>query len=283
MYANDVELKRSRKHRVKVSSGPIEMAEYTLAQDGAEELERARLVLLEAVFDPQTIRQFDAIGVGPGWRCLDVAAGGGSTTRMLPERVGDTGSVLSVDLDVRLLEPLAGERVEVRRHDLLNDPLPDAAFDLVHARNLLMHLPGRLDAMERLLAAVRPGGWLALSEPDMDTMALSPPSPAWRRVVTAFYDATVCGGWDHGYGSRMPADLEVLDLADFEVEMVVRHARGGSIYAQLFAGTFLRFEQRMRELGASGDDLAEVQQMLGDPNVSFRTPATVSAWGRRRT
>jgi chemotaxis methyl-accepting protein methylase len=53
---------------------------------------------------------------------------------------------------------LAGERIEVRRHDLLRDPLPEAAFDLVHARNLLMHLPGRLDALRRLLAAAQARG-----------------------------------------------------------------------------------------------------------------------------
>jgi SAM-dependent methyltransferase len=96
------------------------------------------------------------IGVREGWRCLDVGAGGGSATRLLAERVGDTGSVLAVDLDTRLLAPLASARVEVRRHDLLADPLPDGAFDLVHARNLLMHLPARVDALRRLLAAVRP-------------------------------------------------------------------------------------------------------------------------------
>ena len=69
------------------------MAKYTLSQDAAEELEQARLALLEEVCDAQTVRQFDAIGVGVGWRCLDVGAGAGSTTRLLAERVGDTGSV----------------------------------------------------------------------------------------------------------------------------------------------------------------------------------------------
>jgi len=100
---------------------PVEMPEYTLSQHGAEELERARLALLEDVYDPQTVRQFDAIGIGAGWRCLDVGAGAGSTTRLLAERVGGTGSVVSLDLDVRLLEPLASERVEVRRHDFSNN------------------------------------------------------------------------------------------------------------------------------------------------------------------
>jgi 2-polyprenyl-3-methyl-5-hydroxy-6-metoxy-1,4-benzoquinol methylase len=86
------------------------MPEYTLAQEGAEEFEQARLALLEEVCDPLTTRQFDAIGVREGWRCLDVGAGGGSATRLLAERVGDTGSVLAVDLDTRLLAPLASAR-----------------------------------------------------------------------------------------------------------------------------------------------------------------------------
>ncbi len=259
------------------------MAKYTLSQEGAEEFERARLALLEAVFDPQTVRQFDAIGVGEGWRCLDVGAGGGSATRLLAERVGDTGSVVSVDLDIRLLEPLASERVEVRRHDLLNDPLPEAAFDLVHARNLIMHLPTRLNAVRRLLAAVRPGGWLAMCETDMNTLAVSPSSPAWCRALTVFNDAMVCGGWDPGYGARMPTEVEALDLADFEVEMVGRYVRGNSVFARMVADTFLRYEQRMYALGASGDDLADAQRRLRDPSVTFRTSTIVSAWGRRRT
>ena len=114
------------------------MTEYVLSQEGSPDIERARLRLLEEYHDPLTSSQLDAIGVGEGWRCLDVGAGGGSVTRMLAERVGSAGSVLAVDLDPRLLEELASDRVEVRRHDLMSDPLPQAAFDLVHARLLLM-------------------------------------------------------------------------------------------------------------------------------------------------
>ena len=258
------------------------MPEYTLAQEGAEEFERERLGLLEQVCDPLTVHQLDAIGVGEGWRCLDVGAGAGSVTRLLAERVGDGGSVLAIDLDVRLLEPLAGSRVEVRRHDLLAEPLPEAAFDLVHARNLLMHLPGRLDALRRLLAAVRPGGWLAVCEPDFSGLAVSPPSAAWRRSWSAFIDATVAGGFDPGYGARLMSDVEALVLADFEGETLVRYVRGGSVDARLFADSLVRFRERMLALGAADEDLAVAQRLLRDPNVTFRRPAQTTAWGRRR-
>jgi SAM-dependent methyltransferase len=257
------------------------VTEYTLAQEGAEEFERARLGLLADVCDPYTVRQFDAIGVGAGWRCLDAGAGGGSATRLLAERVGDTGSVLSVDLDVRLLEPLAGPRVEVRQHDLLADPLPEEAFDLVHARNLLMHLPGRLEALRRLLAAVRPGGWLAVCEPDFNALAISPPSAAWRRAWTVFCDAAVAGGWDPGYGSRMVGDLEALDLVDLESEVVIRHVRGGSVPARLFADTLERLHEQMLTLGAADEDLAAAQRLLRGPSVTYRPPTVTTAWARQ--
>jgi SAM-dependent methyltransferase len=257
------------------------VVEYALSQDGVEELERARLSLLEQVCDPHTQRQFDAIGVGEGWRCLDVGAGGGSATRLLAERAGDTGSVLAVDLDIRLLEPLAGDRVEVRRHDLLSESLPQAAFDLVHARNLLMHLPGRLDALRRLLDAVRPGGWLAVCEPDFNALAVSPPSAAWDRAWSLFCDATVAGGWDPGYGSRLLSDLEALDVADLQGEVVTNYARGGSAPARLFSGTLERLQQKMTALGAADEDIATARGLLHDPSVRYRPPTITTAWARR--
>jgi SAM-dependent methyltransferase len=257
------------------------MVEYALSQDGAEEVERARLALLEQFFDPHTVRQFDAIGVGEGWCCLDVGAGAGSATRLLAERVGGTGSVLAVDLDVRLLEPLAGDRVEVRRHDLLGERLPETAFDVVHARNLLMHLPNRLDALRRLLAAVRPGGWLAVCEPDFNALSVSPANAAWHRAWTLFCDAVVAAGWDPGYGSRLLGDLEALDALAIEAEVVTHYVRGGSVPARLFAATLERLRERMLGLGAADRDIATAQRLLRDPSVRYRPPAITTAWGRR--
>ncbi len=257
------------------------MAQYTLGQHGAEEFERARLALLEEICDPLTIRQFDAIGVGAGWRCLDMGAGAGSATRLLAARVGDAGSVVSLDLDVRLLEPLASDRIEVRRHDLLSDPLPDAAFDLVHARNLLMHLPSRLDALRGLLAAVRPGGWLATQEPDFTAVAVTPPNAAFHRAWTAFCDAAVAGGWDPGYGRRLAGDLGALDLEDLHSEVTTPFVPGGALGARLFAGSLVRFEERMLALGAHAEDLAESQRLLRDPTITFRVPSITVASGRR--
>src|SRR5262245_14419425 len=136
---------------------------YSLSQDGAEQAERDRLALLEQVCDPMTTRLLEDVGVEKGWRCLDVGAGAGSVTRLLAGAVGPEGAVLAVDLDTRLLDHLAGDVIEVRRLDLLSESA-GTDFDLVHARHVLMHLPNRLEALSCMVAALRPGGVLAIGD-----------------------------------------------------------------------------------------------------------------------
>jgi SAM-dependent methyltransferase len=254
------------------------MTDYTLAQAGAEEHERRRLGLGEQAFDPISLRMLDDVGIEEGWRCLDVGAGSGSITQHLAERVGPSGSVLAVDTDTRLLEPLAGDRIEVRSHDLLGDPLPEAAFELVHARNLLMHLPSRLDALRRMLHAVAPGGVLAICDHSVADVEFLSPSVEWRRTWAAFLDALVAAGWDPRYGDRLTSDLEALGLVEVRGEYLRRYERGGTLWARLLSGTIERLRPRM---DASPDDVDAALRALADPASAVRTGTVVSAWGRR--
>ncbi len=40
-------------------------------------------------------------------------------------------------------------------------------FDLAHARAALTHIPERRRALERIISAIRPGGWLMIEDVDM--------------------------------------------------------------------------------------------------------------------
>ena len=112
---------------------------YTL--DNAWQHARRRLRMLEQCYDEATTRRLRALGVSPGWRCLEVGAGGGSIASWLCRRVGAAGPVLATDLDTRFPGAIEAPGLEVRRHDITTDALPDRAFDLVHARAVLEHLP----------------------------------------------------------------------------------------------------------------------------------------------
>jgi SAM-dependent methyltransferase len=254
---------------------------YVLSQHRTPDVERTRLQLLEQYHDPLTVCQLDAIGVGEGWRCLDVGAGGGSVTRMLADRVGNTGSVLAADLDTSLLDELASDRVEVRRLDLMSNELPKAAFDLIHARLLLMFLSPRLGAVERLVSAARPGGWVASLAPDFTTVTLSPSSLVWQRVWSRVLDAAMSSGWDPGYGARLHSDFRAARVIDLHVDYISRVAPGGSLNSRLLSLTIERLREPMIHIGADSGEIDEARRLLEDPASTIASPTTCVAHGRR--
>jgi ubiquinone/menaquinone biosynthesis C-methylase UbiE len=141
------------------------LARYVFANEG----ERAefRYRDLSTLYDSQTVTHLTKLGVDTGWSCLEVGAGGGSIAAWLCERVGKSGCVLATDIELCFLLMLPFGNLQVRRHDVRMGGLPKREFDLVHARLVLMHLPGRELALERMIEAVKPGGWIVVEEFDV--------------------------------------------------------------------------------------------------------------------
>jgi SAM-dependent methyltransferase len=132
-----------------------------------------RFDALSALFDGVTMRHVDGIGVAAGWRCWEVGAGGPGVPSLLAERVGPTGYVVATDLDVGQMSTNLPGNVEVRRHDVATDEPPGSGFDLVHARLVLVHVPQRDEALRRIVAALRPGGWLLIEDFDVSLQPLA--------------------------------------------------------------------------------------------------------------
>src|SRR5213593_2756404 len=101
----------------------------TYSFDASWSEERKRLASIEITWDPFTIRHLEELGVAPGWRCLEVGGGGGSIVRWLCERVGPNGSATATDLDTRFLDEIGAGNLEVLRHDVASEALPEDAFD----------------------------------------------------------------------------------------------------------------------------------------------------------
>jgi Methyltransferase domain len=145
---------------------------------------------LEACFDETTFRHLKALGVGAGWRCWEIGAGGGSVTRWMAEQVGGHGSVLATDLNLDWISPDQPAGVELRRHDVTSDEIPSSAYELIHARLVLGHLSQRDELIPRLVSALVPGGWLALEEFSSSFRMRSEPGTederTFARVVDAF-------------------------------------------------------------------------------------------------
>lgn len=252
--------------------------------------ERSRLSGLSAVFDPVTFRHLTAVGVGPGWRCLEIGAGAGSVAAWLSTTVGPGGRVVATDLDVRFLDGL-GDDVEVVRHDVTRDPLERNAFDLVHARAVVEHLPDRDAVIDRLISALRPSGVLVLedfvfggaaSEAVVAAVQPSAYGPAMTRVLQAVSTAFRAIGADSQYGLRLPAALAAAGLREVTAELTFRLIEGGSPGSAFYSQTLSERAGQLIELGLlSPDDADRARSFVDDPAARWLSLGVVTSWGRR--
>ncbi|WP_454792466.1 class I SAM-dependent methyltransferase [Mycolicibacterium lutetiense] len=257
------------------------------AADYEETQERERLQRLEGLGDPRTTRTFDTIGVGPGWRCLEVGAGGGSVARWLGSRVGPTGHVVAVDLDPKFLDDLPALGIEVRRCDITRDEIEPAAYDLVHCRVLMVHMADPLAVLRRMVAALRPGGWLVVEEPDYSTaQSLTPDHPSaagFHAYVRARHEFLVAAGvMDLHYGARLPAHVDGLGLEATGSDVGSTTEQGGSVKSGFLVESFAKLDDVMITGGVITESvLADARRAMEDPAFVYRSPTMYSVWGRK--
>jgi SAM-dependent methyltransferase len=218
--------------------------------------------------------------------CLEVGAGTGTVASWL---AGAGARVTATDLDTQFLDGLDG--VEVLRHDVTRDPLEPGAYDLVHARMLVEHLPARADVIARLVAALRPGGVLLLEDllfGGTPTAIMEPATrpadfgPVMTRVCDAFAAGLRAAGAEPHFGIELPGALAAAGLRDVQAELTYRLLDGAGP-----GSAFYTYCLRVRgdQLVAAGllteDDMARATAASLDPAASWFTLGLVSAWGRR--
>ena len=264
-------------------AGSAQRSRYLL--DNATREAPMRFAALSALFDPGTIRHLQERGVGRGWHCLEVGGGGGSIASWLADRVEPTGRVLATDIDPRFLESLKLPNLEVQRHNIAADPLPEAAFDLVHARLVLMHIPERERAMARMISALKPGGWLIDEEYDSSSLLPDPaicPGEVLLQTQIAVNRLLDDGGVDRLCGRRLIARLRAHGLLDVTGEARAFMWQSGSTGAALARATY----ELLRGALIEGNYITPRQfeedvARLDDPDFLMPSAMLWSAWGRR--
>ncbi|GLW55738.1 class I SAM-dependent methyltransferase [Kitasatospora phosalacinea] len=239
---------------------------------------------LAAWLDPVSFGALRAGGVGPGMRCLDVGTGAGSVALWLAERVAPGGSVLATDLAPLPVPVRPG--LTVLRHDVVRDELPPGAFDLVHARLVLSHLPEREAVLARLFAALRPGGVLHLLEFDAEyAPVLTVPDERARELYERYQRAKLrafrARGSHQGWGRECAGALVRAGFTGVEAEVRIGTLAPGTpqLEMQLHNTWHLR-EPLLRE-GLGEDELAELRGLFADPRFRACSNVVYAVRGRR--
>lgn len=119
------------------------------------------------VFLPLAAILVERVPPRPGQRVLDVACGTGALTRLVAERVGQSGTVVGSDVSPAMLatarRALGHLPIEWREADAVALPFSAGSFDIVFCQQGLQFMPDRPASLREMRRVLARGGWLGLA------------------------------------------------------------------------------------------------------------------------
>jgi SAM-dependent methyltransferase len=260
--------------------------QYPIARR-AGEIER--LHTQSAAMAPDAGAMLDLIGVGASWSCLDIGCGPGGITGLLSERVGPNGRVVGLDRDAEFLAHARGRaaaNTEFQQGDAYGSDLPAASFDLVHMRFVASTAGDPERLLREAIRLARPGGVVALQEPDGSTLNCYPEHQAWHRLKAALLGAFSGVGADLTLARRLYSVVRQTGLQDVQYRTCLLGVRSVDPMVDYLPSTVESLRGTVIRLGLMTE--AEVPQVLADCRAHLRTPGTsftmytvAQVWGRK--
>jgi SAM-dependent methyltransferase len=198
-------------------------------------------------------------GLRAGHTILDLGCGPGYTSLDLADRVGPEGKVIARDMSRRFLgflqtecERLSVAQVETSLGPAETMDLAPGQLDGAYARWLLCWLPDPLPAVERVVYALKPGGFIALQDYiDWGALKTVPPSKAVQRAVEACMASWA--GVGINIGDDIPAIAGRFGLTIEYFAPVAHLAPVGSGHWQWLAEFFQSYLPKLVERGLLAD------------------------------
>jgi ubiquinone/menaquinone biosynthesis C-methylase UbiE len=208
---------------------------------GRSQQEYARLARQAGLLKPLTRRLFTDAGIAPGMRVLDLGSGAGDVCMLLADMVGPTGKVIGLDLDDQAMQH-ARERAAAAgltnitfTHSDFTHYTPDAPFDAIVGRLVLMYQDDPAAALGNVTQHLRPGGAVAFIEPWFQ----SPPGPesTIRKSVHCIVETLRRSGAHVDLGPRMHHVFQAagLPLPNMRFEAIMDPRPDSPLYDYLSA------------------------------------------------
>jgi ubiquinone/menaquinone biosynthesis C-methylase UbiE len=219
--------------------------------------------------NPLTRDFFERAGIGPGMRVLDLGCGVGEVSLIAARMVGPGGHVTGLDIDPSALEIARGRAVAEGLHHAVfeeanvADYLPEAPFDAVTGRLILIHTADPAAIVRRAAGFLRPDGIIAMQDYDLSRFIPScPPKPLRDRTLQSIVEFFTRATPQADVGMRLYQLL--LDAGLAEPQCRGECAIGGgpaSIMHEWFAETVRTLLPRMEAMGLAAADEIDIETL----------------------
>lgn len=221
--------------------------------------------------------------LAPGMDVLDAGCGTGLETIRLARLVAPSGRVVGVDASGRFLDEARRRAaglalpIDYRRSDAQQLSFPDKTFDVARAERLFPYLPDPEEALSELVRVTKPGGAVALIEPDFETVTINVSNRRLVRKVLHFdCDHNTKNGW---IGRQLPRLFKARGLVEIAVEADVVVFEPTSFSAYFLEIGRAAHRQQIISTGELGQWQEEINRLLSQADL-FCTITYFMAVGR---
>ncbi|HEV7227915.1 methyltransferase domain-containing protein [Brevundimonas sp.] len=255
---------------------------------GTHDAEVARLGLQHRVWRPRVLDVWRRAGITVGSTVIDAGAGPGWAALDLAEIVGPTGHVHALERSARFIEVMnrtAAVRglgnLTAHEIDLVTDAVPTPPADAFWIRWVLAFVSDPSAVLNKLAAALRPGGVAVIHEYlDYGAFALLPDHPAiedFKRVVVDDWRAS---GGEPDVGRALPALLPQAGLRLRSMRPIVDVVKRDDLVWQWPATWTRNYPRFLVEAGKVDQAWADrvvaaLDAAESDPNAAFVTPMVI--------
>ena len=244
------------------------------------------------VYSDEAEQLLDLVGVTAGSSAIDVGCGVLGILPLLCARAGPGGRVVGLERETRILDAARqnaaelGLPVEFVHGDATGLDLPSDSFDFVHERTVLLNVQHPASVIAEMVRIARPGGVIALQEPDFSSCVCDPPHQAWDPLLAELLAAYRRNGKNFNSGRRIARDLRDAGLTGVQVRVTARLTQPGEYYQTfLLTLTSLMRDQIItggRLTAADFDVQAEsLRAHLAQPGTLTCQPTMWQAWGTK--
>ncbi|MEP7234378.1 MAG: class I SAM-dependent methyltransferase [Ignavibacteriota bacterium] len=251
--------------------------EYVL---GVNPIELDRLGFQHGVWKKVTDNFFDRIGVGEGWKCLDVGAGPGFVSMDLRKRVGESGEVAALEPAKYYLEHFeteaaarGWENITLINGTAETATLPTEHFDLIFVRWVIGFVPDPEKFILNLLPSLKKGGVIAIQDYLYSGLGLYPKGGAFDGALEMVIKHWAASGGDAFVAAKIPAIFRKhgVELIGYSPNCLAGGPDSDVIeWADRF---FTKHMHLMVETGATTKEMGEA--MLKDWNEHRKNPDTI--------
>lgn len=247
-----------------------------------------QLGYLAGYLDPHTFGVLKGLDLPAGGRYGDLGAGAGTVATWLADHTGPHGRVVVIDRQPQHVPP--HPTITIWQQDVATAELVPESFDAIHARLLLMHLEQREQILANLVAALKPGGKLIVSDwavDHLDDMFVDGPDEL-RRVFLTFQHALIRvleqgHGMDSTWARRVPVVMRRAGLSIHSGETFNRLLCGGEPGMLLHASNSRQKQAELLAAGMTEADLELLRTAMTDPTVMARSWPMHTTVGLRPT